>query len=813
MPMTLASSHVEIRPGTATGGSPWVRSEDRAATSGEPIYATDKVRPGQAALRVVRSTIAHGKIIGIDIAEAKSAPGVIGVYTAADIVRRQGYVPTIPIRIRTRPELDAYAQPVMASDLVRYVGEPVAVVVAESEALAEDAAELVVVDYDPLPVVLEIGDDAAAPNPTQELFPGTGNCLATYDAETGSVDEVFASAAVVVTETFRVERDTSLPLEPRSLLSEWDPQPRRLHLWGPAKYLKFTRNTVADWFGMAPDDVLCHHVRVGGMFGTRGEVYPEEFLVPWAAREVARPVKWTEDRAEHMVSINQSRDTVHRLSLAASADGRLLALDAQIAVNLGAYPRPIGARIAEILAEGMPGPYLWSAYRGTCRAVVSNKTPAGTMRGPGTFDLTFARERLLDILAERIKINPIDLRRKNLIPHELMPYTQPLGSAMHPLLYDSGDYPRGFEALLGAVDLPALEEAVEARRANGELVGIGVACFLDHSGLGMAESIRLDYLSNGRFRFATAGSEVGQGLGSAIARIGSDALGVPVDRVDVVTNDSAVFVEGAGTFSSRSTIFAGSAAYDAAIQLRRKRPDLFADEAMWDPPDASTSATADAVETVIGTHEQAGPTYGFGAHIAVVSIDPSTFRPTVERVCVAYDCGRAIDRESVRTQLEGGTVFGLGGVLYQVITYDPQGQPQSTTLLDFNVPMAAEMPAVQTVILEYPGVTSNPLGVKGVGEAGVMGIGGAVGNAVAAATRRPRSVTLLPIAGTPRFADSLLPREPSAHAGPAERAIAEQVGEEPRSSATTAWWRVAGASLTILIVLRWLARHHRRKAH
>lgn len=820
MTLTPASIDVAMTP-AAFSESVWARDEDWAATTGRPVYATDKVRPAQAFARIVRSTVAHGRIVSIDTAEAAAQTGVLGAYTAADVKQREGGVPTIPIRIRARPELDAYAQPVLASDKVRYVGEPVAVVVAESEALAEDAADLVSVVYDPLPVLLDVDVTDTTSTLAQELFPHTENCLATYNADTGGVDEAFEAADVVITQKFRVGRDTSMPLEPRALLAEWDVDLHRLYLWGPAKFLKFTRDTIADWFKIGADDVICRHIRVGGMFGTRGELYPEEFLVPWAARETGRPVKWVEDRAEHMMSINQSRDTVHRVSVAATSDGRLLALDAQMVVNLGAYPRPIGTRVAEILAEGAPGPYIWPCYRGVCRAMVSNKTPAGTMRGPGTFDLTFARERILDILAGKLNMSPIELRRRNLIPRQLMPYTQPLGPRMHPVHYDSGDFVGDFDHFLATVDLPALDDSVQARRAAGEDVGIGVACFLDHSGLGKKESVRLDALANGRFRFSTAGTEIGQGLGSVVARIGSEALGVSIERVDVVTNDSSEFIEGAGTFSSRSTIFVGSAAHHAAHQLHRKRPDLFDGDVAWAPRSngpAGQDAPADIVETVIGTHEQAEPTYGFGTHLAVVSVDPGTFALTVERLCVAYDCGRAIDRESVRTQLEGGAIFGLGGALYQQINYDPQGQPQSTTLLDFNVPMAAEVPDVETVIFEHPGVVSNPLAVKGVGEAGVMGVGGAIANAAAAAIHRPGSITMLPLAANAEFADGLVDR----YEARLERAGAMSAGtpgpsesSQPRSSSVAAHiaWRPILLVAALLGALAWAVRRYRRKVH
>lgn len=772
-------------------GNWWSRREDVRLLGGTATYAGDVDRDNQLFLRVVRSSVAHGELRAIDVGAALEVPGVVRVLTGQDLDR----VPRIPLRILTRPELEQFLQPVLAVDRVRYVGEPVAVVLATSAARAEDGAELVDVDISPLPPVVDVDGDRQAP-----VWPdATGDEMCRFVARDGDVDRALIEADVVVTHEFSTGRDTGLPLETRALVAEWD-EAGVLHLWGPAKFVKFTRQTVASWFELESDQVVCHHVDVGGMFGPRGEVYPEDFLVPWAASLAKAPVKWVEDLNEHLQAINHSRGQTHRITVAASRSGELLGLRAESLVDYGAYARPIGGRVAELVVEGLCGPYRWNSLDLICRAVATNKTPTGTMRGPSTFDTTFARERTIDLLAAELGRDPIDLRRQNLIRADELPYLQSFGRGtahqslpaedpghpapgidvpVHDVTYDSGDYHEVLQRLLEHVSLPEIEADIERRRRRREIVGYGIACFLDHSGLGREESIRLDLTEGGRFRYVTLGTEIGQGLASMVAKVGAAALGVPEERIDVVTNDTSDFGVGNGTFASRSTIFVGSAAMDAAVQLR----DSVAAE-VGRSPDALGGLPWDRAtpRTVVGRHESAAPTFGFGAHLAVVSIDAGTADVTVEKLAVAYDCGRAIDMESVKGQLVGAAVQGLGGALFQELAFDEGGQPQSTTFLDFLVPTLTESPGVDVLVLELPGTTSNPLGVKGVGEAGIMGVGGAVANAVSSALGAPAAIDRLPV-----HPDAILPFLPpiarsssssverrekgSVHASPARPAV------------------------------------------
>lgn len=715
-------------------GPQWGRGEDAPLVTGQGMFVGDVVRDGELFLRVVRSPIAHGRIVSLDVAAARAADGVELALSAQDLDE----VPDIPLRISNRPQLAEYLQPVLATSTVRYVGEPIAIVVARTAREAEDAADLVEFDIEELEPVVDV--DGEQVDPVWPAAPDGRLC--SFVGRTGDFDEVAKSADLVVAQEFDTERDTGLPLETRGLVAEWNPAGTELHLWGPTKFVRFTRASVAAWFQLEPAQVVCHRVDVGGMFGPRGELYPEDFLVPLASRLLGRPVSWVEDRSEHFLAINHSRGQRHRISVAVNSDGTLLGLKDEILQDFGAYARPIGGRLIEIPVEAIPGPYRWPVVDLVCYAVATNKTPMGTMRGPGTFDAGFVRERMMDIVAARLDLDPLEFRRRNLITADEMPYEQSFGSQMHPSVYDSGDFPLVLDELMKTIDVDAIRNDLHERRGRGELVGFGVGFFLAHAGLGIEESIKLEVTEEGRLHLFTAASEIGQGLATMLRIVVAEVLGVSHDLIDVTANSTERFDGGTGTFSARSTIFSGSAARDAAQQLLS---ELRNSHPLADPAAPETWRLM-GPRSIIGTHRQDHPNFGFGVHAAVVRIDSDTLEPTVERFAVAYDCGRAIDRPSLIGQIAGAAIQGIGGTFLQRILYDDRGQPQSTTFMDYLVPTVFDAPAVEVVLLELPGTTSNPLGVKGGGEAGIMGAGGALSNAFADAVGEPESVTRLPIA-------------------------------------------------------------------
>lgn len=733
------------------GGS----QQDRALL-GRGAYVDDIDLPGQLWMAVVRSPVAHGRIRDIDGTAAAEVSGVHAVLSGADLAN----VPRIPIRVLPQPEMNGREQPVIADGRVRYVGEPVAIVVADDPYLAEDAAELVMVDIDPLPVsVNAAGDDEPSLWDTSELPAGAtaGNQFARFHSlwvdDSGSTGEGLHA----VRARFSTQRHTAVPMETRGNIAEWDEGV--LHVWGPTKFLTFTRRCLAQAFDIRYEDVVVHRVDIGGMFGVRGEFYPEDFLVPWASRVLGKPVKWVEDRREHFLTINHSRDHSYELELTFDGEGRFHGLKASGVLNLGAYPRPIGGRITQIAAESLPGPYIWRSIDVDCRGVGSNKTPAGTIRGPSSYEVTFVRERAIDMAARVIGMEPIEIRRRNLVPASLMPYTQELGPNMHAPLFDTGDYHQVLEATLEAAQYSTIIDRVAKRRAAGEVVGTGIGVFLDHSGIGKTETVRVGLETDGTFAVSTSASEVGQGLDRTVATVVAEKLRVPVADVSVWSGDSRAHYEGNGTYASRSAIFVGSAAVNGLDELveigRQRAAELLGIDAglLGQVPEGFAAPNEQVVPwkelapiEVIGRHDQPHATYGFTVQLAVVSIDPGTGAPSVEHMFVGYDIGRVIDAASVQGQLVGASAMGLGGALFEELSYDVEGQPQSTTFLDYLMPTSSLVPSIGATVFENGPIPSNPLGIKGAGEAGIIGVGAAIANAVADALgERGDAITTLPL--------------------------------------------------------------------
>ncbi|MCC5949154.1 MAG: xanthine dehydrogenase family protein molybdopterin-binding subunit [Nitriliruptoraceae bacterium] len=710
-------------------------------------YVADIDAPGRAHARIVRSYVAHGQIVDVDTTEAAAAEGVIAVLTGADLDE----VPTIPVRIAQDPAMEGRRQPVIARDRVRYVGEPVAIVIAEDAYLAEDAAELVAVSIDPLPASVDANDEQA----NRLWDDGRSNVLATSSSLLGDVEAAFEAADLVLETTFKVQRHTGLPMETRGLTAVWEGDV--LHLWGPTKYIHFTRTAVAGFLGIDPELVVCHHVDVGGMFGVRGEVYPEDFLVPWAAKHVGRPVSWVEDRSEHLVSINHARDQRHHYRLAIAADGRLLAFDDAVTLDQGAYPRPIGARVQQMSEKYLPGPYTWQAYRAATTAVATNKTPAGTMRGPSGFEAAYVRERMIDVAARQLDIDPVELRRRNLIRPEAMPFTFELseGADVH---YDTGDFPAGVDHVLEQVDFAGIRDEVTRRRSAGEHVGVGLALFLESSGGGLEESVELALGDDGSFVMGTSAAEIGQSLRTMMRKVVAREAGVALDGLRIDVGDTQAHAGGTGTYGSRTTIFVGSAVADATNRLLAEACDRAAEQLGVDA-DAleiradGIGAGADhrywkdlAPIDVVGRHEGPSLTFGFGLHIAVVRVDAGLGAVEVERLVVAYDTGVAIDIDNVRSQLVGASIQAMGGAMFEELAYGEDGQPQTTTFIDYLVPTSAESPRVECVVIESGAADGNPLGAKGAGESGMIGVPGAIANAVADAIgSREICLTELPL--------------------------------------------------------------------
>ncbi|HJQ89946.1 MAG TPA: xanthine dehydrogenase family protein molybdopterin-binding subunit, partial [Propionibacteriaceae bacterium] len=678
-------------------------------------------------MMVVRSPLPRATIDEIDLSAALEVPGVLAVLTARHLDR----VPRIPIRVGPTARLQERLQPVLAIDQVRYVGEPIAVVLAASPSAASDAMSLVHVDMTSLP---RNGRD------TGETPSSSSDLVDEVEARFGPAAEIFAGADMIIESEFRTSRRTGLPLETRQLVAEW--RSGELHIWGVTKFVEFTRRTLADFFDLSVSSVVCHRMDIGGMFGVRGEVYPEDFLVPWAARVMGHPVQWDEGRREHLLSINHAGEQHHLARMAIDDSGRLLALEDRVTLDLGAYARPIGSRLPHIIVETLPGPYDWAAVDLACRGFASNRTPVGTIRGPAAFETAFVRERLIDMAASRLGIEPLEIRRANLIRHESIPHRISFEGSNESIAYDSGDFPGSLAEFEDLVGWESLREERAKRQAAGEAVGLGWALTVIHSGLGKTESVALELDTSGTFILRTSAAEVGQGLDSTIAGLVHQHLGSPPEGVTVESGEAVEAVEGNGTFSSRSTIFVGGATLDAVQGMRKLATERAAD-LLGEPtsviqlglngavgPQDEVSWKELAPLRSVGQLRMPEPTFGFALHLAQVAVERETGEVVLEKLWVGYDCGRVMNPAGVIEQLTGGAVAGVSGALHERIVFEDD-MPVSATLADYVLARAADVPLVRCYAFETAPSPGNPLGAKGAGEAGTIGAGAAVANAVA----------------------------------------------------------------------------------
>ena len=668
-------------------------------------------------LRVVRSDVAHGVLVGVDLDDVLAAEGVVAAWGADEVA----HLPAIEFRMTGFDELRPYCQRILAGERVRYVGDPVAVVIAEDPYLAEDAAELAFVDIEPLDAVLE----ATSPEAVAPL---------TLEHEYGDVGAAFAGAHRVVELRATVGRHSGIPLETRGLLARpvggYGPEGNRVELYGIAKVPHYNCATIATMLGLAPGQVVGREGHVGGGFGVRGELYPEDLLVTYAALKLGRPVKWVEDRREHLVAANHSRDQAYHVRAAVDAEGIVQAIDADFFHDQGGYVRTHGATVPNLSVALLPGPYMVPSYRVRGRIRLTNKTPAGTYRAPGRFESTFVRERLLDRVAAEYALDPAEVRRRNLIPAEAMPFDRGVSTLGTPLVYDSGDYHRLLERLLAHIGYESLRESLAQRRCTGEMVGLGVGMFVEKSGLGPFDDVRVRRLDGGGVEVVTGAASVGQGMETAIAQICADVLGVDYADVTVRHGQTDMIGRGMGAFASRVTVMTGVAVHLAATELL---------------------ATGEAAEATFNTDHM---TYPYGAHAAVVRVDGGTGGVTVERYVVAYDVGRAVNPMLVEGQIIGGVAQGIGGALLELFAYDPDGQPLATSFMDYLMPTVAEQPPVEVLLSEDAPSPLNPLGLKGAGEGGTTACGAAIAAAIDDAIGRPGAVTSLP--ATPELVRSLL---------------------------------------------------------
>ena len=744
------------------------RHEDPPLLTGRARYAADVQLPGGLAMAVVRSPVAHGTVHRIDTARAEELAGVEAVFTARDLAEELGCVPRIPPRVSFDETVLPYLQPILAEDRVRYTGEPLAVVLAVDRYTAEDAAELVFADIDQLPAALDGGE---GPEGAGRLFE-EGNLVTVLEAGFGDVDRAFREADAVVEAELAVGRHSGVPMETRGIAVEYDPAGGRFTVHGATKVPHWNLRTTAELLGVAPGWLRMLETAVGGGFGVRGELYPEDVLAVWAAGRLRRSVEWIEDRREHLLAANHSREQRHRARIAGNRDGTITALAVECLVDLGAYIRTHSIRVADLTLSMIPGPYDLAAYRGAARCAVTNKTPTGTYRAPGRFESSFVRERLVDLFAAEIGMDPVEVRRRSLIRPSQIPYRRPLSSTGEPMLFSDGDFPAILDRLAGAFDRTGLER----RRAAGEKVGAGVAMFMEKSGLGPWETGSVEVDPDGLVRVRSGCSSVGQGIRTALAQITADRLEIDHSQVLVELLDTDRTPYGTGSYASRSTVTAGSAlvqAADEVIALAKQVAAVDLEVAAEDleyragrvSVSGSPSFGLSIFEAAARLHPTAARRYGrdtpglaassvfdvervvypCGAHLAVVRVDPETGEVTVERLILSYDIGRAVNPMLVAGQMEGGAVQAVGGALYEQFAYDEDGNPLCASFMDYLLPTLAETPEMTTMIGENDPTSTNPLGLKGAGEGGVPGVAAAIASAVEQALDRPGLITSLPI--------------------------------------------------------------------
>ncbi len=753
-----------VRPGIV--GARVQRREDPRLLTGRGNYTDDRKAAGAVHVAFCRSDRAHARIAGIDLAEARQAPGVLGVFTAADIDAVAG-------RIRATSNMPDYRATEfvpLARAKVRHVGEPVVAVVADNRYLAEDAAALVTVDYDPLP---DVADPEEALKDRALLHEEAGtNLIASREFSRGDVDGAIAGAALVVEDRFRIRRKTPAAIENRCYLAEFDAGRQALALHGSTQVPGLLRDALAEIFGLPGRRLRVVAPDVGGGFGGKASLYPEEVVVCALAMRLGRPVKWTGDRMEDLTATSQAFDEIVRARLALDADGRMIGLDADVIGDIGAYSiYPWTASLEPVqVVSFLPGPYRIANYRGRVRAVATSKAPGGPYRGVGRPISTFVMERLVDMAARRLSLDPAEIRARNLVRDEEFPYKSGSG-----IVWDRAGFQDCLRSAMDRFGYAARRGEQAAARGEGRLVGIGIASYAELTGIGSrisaapgmpintgTERAVIEIDSTGAVTAAFGVASHGQGLETTLAQIVAEELGVRVEDVGIVHGDSAAVAHSTGTYASRSTVLAGGAATLSARSLREQV--VRAASYILEAAEADIEMR-DGVVSVAGTDSSitlrdlarafytemrripkearesldlsASATYDpfFGTttaatHIAQVEIDPQTFGVTVRNYVVAEDCGRIVNPMIVDGQVHGGVAQGIGAALYEEVVHDETGQILTGSFVDYVVPSAAEIPDVAAVHLD----TESPStlgGYRGMGEGGTIGAPAAIANAVA----------------------------------------------------------------------------------
>ena len=734
------------------GQSP--KSKDAARfLGGHGRYVDDLTRPGLVHLGVVRSTHAHARIVRVDGKAARAIRGVLAVWSAADL-------PMLAQPLTTGGSKDrGFVVPLLAGERARYVGEPVAVVVAETAALAADGCDAVSVEYAPLPPL--VGADTARAAATRVHADWPDNVAIQVRGDVGDADPAFARPGLtVVRERFRHQRLAAMPIECRGALAQYDAESGVLTVWASIQSPYSQRDVIARVLGLPAARVRVIVPDVGGAFGPKGQVYADEVLVATAAFHLGRPVKWSEGRREHLQAVGHDREQLHEASIAFTSDGTIAALEDRFLADVGAYP-VMGNGLTANTVNHLPGPYRVPHYRGRGESIVTTTMFNAAYRAAGRPEANFVMERLMDLGARRLGLDPADLRRRNLIRAAEMPYRPGLTYKDGvPVTYDPGDYPAAFERMLRAFGYDEWRKRQMATAGSARPVGVGLACYAQGTGLGPFEGATVRVDPQGTVYVLIGVAAQGQGHTTTLAQIAAGELGASLDDVVVLGGDTTLMPYGMGTGGSRVMVNAGPAVARTAAQVRERAAVVAAEIFECAPADVRFEASRAFVAGVpdrtvpLGRLAQAAirsktlgassgepglnactwfypdtVTWAFGGQACAVEVDVETCRVRLLRHVVLHDPGRAVNPAIVEGQLQGGAAQAIGTALMEEVVYDAQGQLLSGSLMDYAMPRADDLPWLDVTLDEHPSIV-NPLGVKGVGESGCIAGASAVANAV-----------------------------------------------------------------------------------
>ncbi len=724
-------------------GTRVIRTEDPRFLTTGGVYTDDMRLPGACHVHFVRSALAYARIRSVDVSAALEAPGVIAAFTGADLADLPTVPPPIPGMLN-----EHMRQPLLAQDVVRFVGEPVAVVVTEGRYQGEDAADLVDIDYDALPPVIGMAEADTAG--AAVLFPAAGTNVAGTFGDAGALTaDLFDGCEVVVSRAIVNQRVAPAPMETRAAAAAWGPD-GRLTAWIPNQGAQGTRAALAGMLGMDQAGIRIITPDVGGAFGAKFGADPEHAVVCWVARRLGRPARWAETRNENMIGMTHGRAQRQTVTIGGSRDGKVAAYRLEILQDSGAYLR-FGAFLPFLTILMAPGPYAIPRAEAVAKSVVTNTTPVGAYRGAGRPEATAAVERAIDLFAAEIGRDPAEVRRKNLLPKFTKPHTTAFGA-----VYDSGDYAVALDVALAAAGYEDLRAEQAKRRADGDVVqlGIGLSCYVEITGAGAesgnpSENATVEVHPDGSATILTGTSPHGQGHATVWAMLASDELGIPIDKITLKWGDTDLIPEGGGTGGSRSLQQGGAAVQQASrelIDVARQRAageleanpaDLIFDAgrsafAVAGDPDASVPLAKLAERErlfVRAVFSAPGATFPFGAHVAVVEVDTETGKAVLRRVVTVDDAGTVVNPLLAEGQRHGGIAQGAAQALLEEVVYDADGNPLTATFADYPFITATEVPSFELADMETP-TSYNPLGAKGIGEAGTIGSTPAVQNAI-----------------------------------------------------------------------------------